>query len=60
MTLIIGILLLLGGIVAIRLAAPRKGSPRGFVGTPLEVPIVLMIVLAIGVGIILTIGGAVS
>jgi hypothetical protein len=60
MTLIIGILLLVGGLVAIRFAGPRKGIPRGFVGTPLEIPIVLMIVLAIGVGIILTIGGAVS
>ena len=60
MKLIIGILLLLGGIVALRFAAPKKGNPRRFVGTPLEIPIVLMIVVAIGVGIILTIGGAVS
>ncbi len=59
-TLIIGILLLVAGVVAIRFAAPRKGTPRRFVGTALEIPIVLVIVISIGVGIILTIGGAVS
>jgi hypothetical protein len=59
-TLIIGIVLLVGGIVAIRFAGPRNGVPRRFVGTPFEVPIALAIVLSIGVGIILTIGGAVS
>jgi hypothetical protein len=60
MTLIIGILLLVGGVVAIRFASPRKGTPRRFVGTPLEIPVVLVIVLAICIGVILAIGGAVS
>lgn len=60
MTLIVGILLLLGGVIAIRFAAPKNGVPRRFVGTHLEGPIALVIVIAIGVGIILTIGGAVS
>jgi hypothetical protein len=59
MTLIIGIVLLVGGLVAIRFAGPRNGSARRFVGTPFEVPIVLVIVLSIGIGIILTIGGAI-
>ena len=60
MTLIVGILLLVGGIIAIRFAGPKNGTPRSFVGTPLEGPIALVIVISIGVGIILTIGGAVS
>ncbi len=60
MTLIVGILLLVGGIVAIGFAGPKNGTPRSFVGTHLEGPIALVIVLAIGLGIILTIGGAVS
>ena len=60
MTLIVGILLLAGGIVAVRFAGPRNGQARPIFDTPLGIPVVLVIVLAIGVGIILTIGGAVS
>ena len=60
MTLIVGLVLLVGGIVAIRFAAPKKGIPRRFVGTLWEIPIALVIIVSIGVGIILTIGGAVS
>jgi hypothetical protein len=60
MTFMVGILLLVGGIVALRLAGPKNGKARAFTETPLITPVVLAIVLSIGVGIILTIGGMVS
>jgi|GEM_PF-4326620 len=60
MKLLVGILLLGGGIAALLVSRPKNGVPRFFVGTPLEIPAVLAIVLSIGVGIILTIGGAVG
>jgi hypothetical protein len=57
MQLLVGIALLVGGIVALMAASPRKGIPRFFVGTGLEAPIAITLVVTIGIGFVLTIGG---
>jgi len=57
MQLAIGILLLVGAIVAFRFSLPKNGEPRRFVGTQLESPIVIAILLAAGMGVLMTIMG---
>jgi hypothetical protein len=57
MQLIIGILLFVGAIVAFRFSLPKNGKPRAFVGTQLESPIVIAILLGGGVGLLMTILG---
>ena len=54
---IIGILLLVGALVAFRFSLPKNGEPRRFVGTRLESPIVIAILIAGGMGLLLTIMG---
>lgn len=57
MQLVIGILLLVGAIVAFRLSLPKNGKPRRFVGTQLESPVVIAILMAAGIGLLMTILG---
>jgi hypothetical protein len=57
MQLLLGLALLIGGIGALLVMRPRDGTPRSFVGTSMEVPIVIAIVLAIGAGVVLSVGG---
>jgi hypothetical protein len=57
MELVTGLLLLLAGVVGLKLACPRSGKPRSFVGTNLEIPVTLMILSAFAVGVVLVIGG---
>jgi hypothetical protein len=57
MLLLLGIALLVGGIGAILAARPRHGVPRFFVNTRLETPIAVSLVMAIGVGALLTVAG---
>ena len=45
MQFILGIAMLVGGIVALLAARPRNGTPRSFVGTGLEIPIVITLVI---------------
>jgi len=57
MQLLFGIALLVGGVFALMAARPRNGKPRFFVGTGLEVLVAISVVMAIGVGCVLTVGG---
>jgi hypothetical protein len=57
MQLVIGILLFVGAVVAFRFSLPKNGKPRRFVGTQLESPIVIAILLAAGLGLLMTIMG---
>ena len=57
MQFIVGIAMLVVGIGALLVARPRNGTPRSFVGTGLEIPIVITLVTAIGIGTVLTVGG---
>lgn len=57
MQLVIGILLLVGAIVAFRFSLPKNGKPRRFVGTQLESPVVIAILIAAGMGLLMTIMG---
>jgi hypothetical protein len=57
MQLLGGVLLLVGGILALLAARPKKRRPRFFVGTGLETPIAISLVIAIGIGTVLTVGG---
>jgi hypothetical protein len=57
MDLLFGLILLVAGIVGLKLARPKAGKPRSFVGTNLEVPVTLAILGLIAVGIVLTITG---
>jgi hypothetical protein len=55
MQTLIGIFLLVGALVAFWLSLPKNGQPRPFVGTQLESPIVIAILIAGGVGLLLII-----
>lgn len=57
MRLLLGLSLLIGGIGALLAVRPKNGKPRPFVGTNMEVPVAISVVLALGVGVVLTIGG---
>jgi hypothetical protein len=57
MRLLFGIALLIGGLVLLWAARPKNGKPRFFVNTSLETPVVIGLVMAVGVGTVLTIGG---
>ena len=57
MQTIIGILLVVGALVAFWLSLPKNGQPRPFVGTQLESPIVIAILIVGGMGLLLTIMG---
>jgi len=57
MQLLGGVILLVGGILALLAARPKQGRPRFFVGTGLETTIAISLVMAIGVGAVLTAGG---
>jgi hypothetical protein len=57
MSFVAGIVLLVGGIVALLASRPKHGRPRFFVGTNLEPTIAIGLVMAIGFGTVLTIGG---
>ena len=56
----VGILILAAGLAGRLLARPRHGQPRQFVGTSLEVPLVLLIIRTMTVGVVLTVAGASS
>jgi hypothetical protein len=57
MQLAIGILLFVGAIVAFRFSLPKDGKPRAFVGTQLESPIVIAILIAGGLGLLMALRG---
>lgn len=57
MQLFWGIALLVGGIIALQAVRPKNERPRFFVGTNLETPVAISLVMAIGVGAVLTVGG---
>ena len=60
MQLVVGLVLLATGIIGLKLARPKGGKHRSFVGTSLEIPIVLSILGMIVVGIVLAILGVVA
>jgi hypothetical protein len=60
MELVVGLALLAAGIVGLTLARPKGGKHRSFVGTNLEIPIVLSILGMIVVGMVLAILGVVA
>ena len=60
MQLTIGILLFIGAVIAFRFSLPKNGKPRRFVGTQLESPIVIAILLAAGLGLLMALMGAVA
>jgi hypothetical protein len=53
MQLVMGLVLLAAGIIALKLARPKGGKSRSFVGTNLEIPVVLSILGMIVVGMVL-------
>jgi hypothetical protein len=55
MQLMIGLVLLVGALVAFKFSLPKNGVARGFVGTQLESPIVIAILIAGGMGLLMTI-----
>ena len=57
MLLIVGVLLLVSGLIALRLSVPKNSRPRWFVNTQFEIPIVLMTIGAVGGGLLLTVMG---
>lgn len=57
MRALFGLALLVGGIGALLAVRPRNGKPRSFVGTAMEIPVALSVVLALGVGVVLAVGG---
>ena len=57
MQLLFGIALLACGVGALLAARPKNGRPRFFVGTVLEDAVAISLVMAIGVGAVLTVGG---
>jgi hypothetical protein len=60
MRLAIGLLIFVAGIAALLQARPKNGTPRSFVGTSWEVPVVLSILAAITLGVVLSVGGIVG
>jgi hypothetical protein len=60
MQLVIGLVLLVGALVAFWFSLPDNGRPRGFVGTQLESPIVIAILIAGGMGLLMTIMSVVT
>jgi hypothetical protein len=60
MQLLFGVMLLAGGIIALLWTRPKSGRPRFFVGTSLETAVAITLVMAIGVGGVLTVGGIVE
>jgi hypothetical protein len=57
MQLLSGLVLLVGGILTLLAARPKQGRPRFFVGTGLETPVVISVIMAMGVGTVLTVAG---
>jgi hypothetical protein len=57
MQLLSGVVLLAGGILALLMARPKHGQPRFFVGTSFESAVAIALVMALGIGVVLTIRG---
>ena len=57
MQLLSGVVLLAGGFLALLMARPKHGKPRFFVGTSFESAVAIALVMALGMGVVLTIRG---
>jgi hypothetical protein len=58
MKLLLGLIVLVAAVGIWKLSLPKGGKPRSFVNTNLEAPIALVIIGALALGVVLSIGAA--